>query len=146
MRIREALLSDLDALVPLFDDYRMFYEMESDRAGAKEFLMARLRNNDSTIYVAEDGEMPVGFVQLYPLFSSTNMKRLWLLNDLYVEPAFRGRGASKLLIEEAKKLCRSTHAHGLLLETAKTNVIGNKLYPHAGFSLDTEHNYYFWKS
>ena len=86
----------------------------------------------------------VGFVQLYPIFSSTRMQRLWLLNDLYVEKIYKGKGISKQLIEISKSLCKQTNACGLILETAKTNIVGNELYPKVGFSLDKEHNYYFW--
>jgi ribosomal protein S18 acetylase RimI-like enzyme len=50
-----------------------------------------------------------------------------------------------LLIEAAKTLCRETNSCGLVLETAKTNIIGNALYPKTGFQLDIEHNYYFWE-
>ena len=66
-----------------------------------------------------------GFTQLYPLFSSTRMKRYWLLNDLFVNENHRGKGHSKALIESAKELCRETKACGILLETDKTNEIGN---------------------
>jgi GNAT superfamily N-acetyltransferase len=87
-----------------------------------------------------------GFVQLYPLFSSTRMKKLWLLNDLFVQEEYRGKGYSLALIEKSKKLCEETGACGLMLETHKENIIGNKLYERTGFSLDAEHNYYSWNT
>lgn len=144
-KIRKALLSDLNGIVDLFDKYRVFYEKKSDKVKAEKFISERLLQNDSQIFVAEsESKKLVGFVQLYPLFSSTRMQRLWLLNDLYVEPEFRGKGVSKQLIEIAKELCTQTDSCGLVLETAKTNTVGNQLYPKVGFSLDTEHNYYSW--
>ncbi|GFD81194.1 hypothetical protein KUL118_40560 [Tenacibaculum sp. KUL118] len=72
------------------------------------------------------------------------MKRLWLLNDLYVSINYRGLGFSKALIERAKKLVIETKASLLTLETEKSNSIGNKLYPATDFVLDDEHNYYYW--
>ena len=128
----------------LFDEYRVFYKKSSDLAGAKKFLSERMTNNESMIYVAEIEGNLVGFVQLYPLFSSTNMKRIWLLNDLYVNETHRGKGISKKLIERSKVLCRKTNAHGLMLETEKSNKIGNQLYPQVDFELDVNHNHYFW--
>jgi GNAT superfamily N-acetyltransferase len=74
------------------------------------------------------------------------MQRSWLLNDLYVHPTFRGKGISKKLIEAAKQLARGTNAAGLLLETEKTNITGNQLYPSAGFVLYNETNFYWWDS
>lgn len=144
VHIRQATIADVKALAELFDQYRIFYQKQSDIDGAIEFLEARIENNESVIYVAEEDGHLLGFIQLYPLFSSTNMKRLWLLNDLFVDEPQRGKGISVMLIEQAKELCRATNAHGMMLETAKTNNIGNQLYPRTGFTLDTEHNYYTW--
>ena len=144
MQIRKATLKDLTQLAELFDQYRVFYEKESDLQGAKDFLTQRLEKEESIIFVAEEANVLKGFVQLYPLFSSTRMKRLWLLNDLYVNATYRGQGVSVKLIDKAKELAHETKAVGLMLETAKTNAIGNKLYPRTGFELDTDHNYYSW--
>ncbi len=144
MQIRKATLKDLNQLAELFDQYRVFYEKESDIKGAKDFLTPRLEKEESIIFVAEEETLLKGFVQLYPLFSSTRMKRLWLLNDLYVNAAYRGQGISVKLIDKAKELAHETKAAGLMLETAKNNLIGNKLYPRTGFELDADHNYYSW--
>lgn len=145
MKTRRATESDIDQLSRLFDDYRIFYENPADIEKAKKFLLERIQNKESEIFVAENGNNElVGFVQLYPLFSSTRMRRLWLLNDLFVNKDFRGQGISVLLINASKELCRETNACGLMLETAKSNIIGNELYPKTGFSLDLEHNYYSW--
>ncbi len=118
---------------------------ETDLQNAEKFLNERFQNKDSEIFVAENEESKIiGFVQLYPIFSSTRMQKLWLLNDLYVDEHYRGKGVSILLIDESKKLCKQTEACGLILETAKTNQIGNQLYTKTGFTLDSEHNYYSW--
>ncbi|TDL99529.1 MAG: GNAT family N-acetyltransferase [Flavobacteriaceae bacterium] len=145
-QIRKATFEDLPQLSILFDLYRFFYGKKSDQKSAEKFLHERIQNGESEIFVAEETEGKlVGFVQLYPIFSSTRMKKLWLLNDLYVLEDHRGKGISVLLIEKAKELSRNTHACGLILETAKTNHIGNKLYPKTGFELDQDHNYYAWE-
>lgn len=144
---KQATINDLQTLVPLFDAYRQFYDKESDVEGAKEFLLERIANNESIIYLAfDENEKAIGFVQLYPLFSSTRMKRFWMLNDLFVLPEFRGQGFSRELIDQAKKLCRKTDACAMLLETSVTNEIGNSLYPSAGFILRDDANFYEWET
>jgi len=147
MIIQQVKIEHLDELVPLFDAYRVFYKKDSDKEAEKEFLSDRIRNQESVIYISrnEDG-LATGFVQLYPLFSSTRMKRMWLLNDLFVDPDFRGQGYSKALIEQSKSLCRETDACGLMLETDKDNHIGNQLYPATDFELDKDHNFFFWEA
>ncbi len=144
---RRATINDLEPLSDLFNQYRVFYEKSSDIEGAKFFLKERIVNNESVIFIAEVSEDKLsGFVQLYPIFSSTRMKRLWLLNDLFVKPQYRGMGISTQLMNEAQEHARITNSVGLILETAKDNVIGNHLYPNVGFILDSEHNYYYWNS
>ncbi len=145
IQIRNARIEDIKALAELFNAYRVFYEMESNLPEAEIFLQQRITKSESQIFIAEDENKIIqGFVQLYPIFSSTRMKRLWLLNDLFVEPTKRGTGISKKLIFEAQHFCKRTNACGLILETAKSNIIGNSLYKTTGFSLDNNHNYYSW--
>jgi ribosomal protein S18 acetylase RimI-like enzyme len=141
---RKATVTDLAQLAELFDQYRIFYHKDSDIPAAESFLKERIENKDSEIFVAEENGNLVGFVQLYPLFSSTRMKRYWLLNDLYVNQNYRGKGYSKELIENAKELAKSTNASGVLLETGKSNDIGNQLYPACGFELYDSVNFYEW--
>lgn len=144
-KTRTGDLNDLAQLVTLFDRYRVFYGQPADPEGSAYFLSERMKNNESVIYVAENNELIIaGFVQLYPLFSSTQMKKMWLLNDLFVQPDFRGKGISVLLIEQAKELAMESGSCGLLLETAKTNKEGNGLYKKTSFQLSRESNYYYW--
>ena len=145
MNIRKASMADLDQLSKLFDGYRVFYRKPTNLEAARNFLGNRLDQSDSEIFVCEmeDGKL-VGFTQLYPLFSSTRMKKLWLLNDLFVHQEFRGKGVSIGLIDRAKELVRETEACGMFLETEKTNDIGNNLYPKTGFVLNEGSNYYSW--
>ena len=64
--------------------------------------------------------------------------------SIYVSENHRGKGHSKALIESAKELCIATNACGILLETDKTNEIGNQLYPSCGFEQYTHANFYEW--
>lgn len=142
--IKQASIENIEQISVLFDKYRIFYKKTSDLTGAKEFLQARIINQESTIFIATKEDKLIGFVQLYPIFSSTRMKKLYLLNDLFVDSDFRGQGISVALIEEAKSFCRQKQACGLVLETAKTNDVGNNLYPKLGFSIDNDYNHYSW--
>jgi GNAT superfamily N-acetyltransferase len=129
----------------LFNDYRKFYGKSTDIEGCRYFLNDRIENDEAVVFLcrSSDGRL-MGFVQLYPIFSSTRMKSLWLLNDLFVARAFRGIGVSVALIKFAKAFSKETGSCGLLLETDKTNLVANSLYRKTGFTLDNSHNYYTW--
>ena len=144
MKVREAKLSDLKNLSVLFNSYRMFYGKKFDLEVAEEFLRSRIEKKDSKIFVCYFNNELSGFVQLYPLFSSTRVSKYWLLNDLYVDVNKRGKGFSKLLIERSKELVIESKACGMMLETEKSNDIGNKLYPSTGFKKNELSNFYEW--
>ena len=144
VQIREAKLSDLENLSDLFNSYRMFYGKKSDLKVANEFLRSRIENKDSKIFVCDLNNELSGFVQLYPIFSSTRVSKYWLLNDLFVDIKKRGKGYSKLLIDRSKELVIESKACGMMLETEKSNDIGNMLYPSTGFKKNKLSNFYEW--
>ena len=72
------------------------------------------------------------------------MSSLWILNDLFVDPKHRGKKIGVQLLESAQVFSVKTNTKGINLETEKTNIIGNQLYPKMGFKKDKEHNFYFW--
>ncbi len=142
VRTVRAQLDDLDALVPLFDGYRQFYQQPSDLAGARAFLADRIKRDESVIFVAVADGAIVGFTQLYPLFSSVSLKRLWLLNDLFVAPEARKSGAGHALLERAERWAQETGAKGLTLTTAMTNQTAQQLYESVGWKKDEEFFHY----
>ena len=62
--------ADLDALAQLFDAYRQFYGQAPDIERSRKWLRERLRFGESMVLLARRGNALVGFVQLYPMFSS----------------------------------------------------------------------------
>ncbi|MEP6693062.1 MAG: GNAT family N-acetyltransferase [Chloroflexota bacterium] len=142
MLVKRAGLDDLSAVAPLFDAYREFYE-QSDLVAARAFLADRLRHEESVIFiaVAEDGHA-LGFTQLYPSFSSVSLKRLWILNDLFVAADARRQGVARRLLERAREWAVETDAKGLILTTAVTNRPAQALYESCGWRLDDEFKHY----
>jgi len=134
VEILQASIFDLDKLIPLFDAYRVFYKQKnSDLPAIRQFLQDRLRNLDSVIFCASripanEKEDCVGFCQLYPSFSSVSMRRIWILNDLFVSPSARNLGIGEKLIRQAIAFAKATEAKKLVLQTGKDNKTAQKLY------------------
>jgi ribosomal protein S18 acetylase RimI-like enzyme len=141
--IQRATINDLNSLSELFDSYRIFYKQESNFEGAKSFLKERLVNDESVIFIAYDETNPIGFVQLYPTFSSVSMKRSWVLNDLYVNASARKKGFGEKLIKKAIEFAEETGAKGVSLETGNDNVTAQSLYEKIGFKKESNYFYYF---
>ncbi|WEN16599.1 GNAT family N-acetyltransferase [Rhodanobacter sp. AS-Z3] len=137
--IRQASALDLDRLVPLFDGYRQFYGQPSDPQRARDFLAARLANEQSLILLACDDQGPaLGFTQLYPLFSSVRTVRTYLLNDLFVSASVRRRGVAGALLRAAAEQARALGAASLSLATALDNAPAQALYESLGWQRDEQ--------
>ena len=136
--VRQASLTDLDAMVPLFDRYRQFYGRASDLAAAREFLRARFDHGESVLFIAHEGSTPVGFTQLYPSFSSVSLARIFVLNDLFVHEQGRRKGVGSKLISAAVEFARSQGAIRLTLSTATTNTAAQAFYESVGWKRDEQ--------
>lgn len=142
MQIIRAGIPHLHLVAPLFDQYRQFYGQPGDLAAASTYLAQRMDRNESVILLAILRDRPVGFTQLYPSFSSVSMKRVWILNDLFVDSSARRLGVAEALMGQARDLAVQTHAKALELATAVSNVAAQRLYERLGYQRDTEFLHY----
>ncbi len=135
-RVRQADVEDVDALVPLFDAYRQFYDQPSDLSRARNWLRARIGANESVVLLAERDGHAAGFAQLYPMYSSVQTSRIWVLNDLYVSPEQRRLGIAHALLKHAIEHARDDGASRVQLETGRRNEAARALYRAAGWRED----------
>ncbi|MBS1529026.1 MAG: GNAT family N-acetyltransferase [Bacteroidetes bacterium] len=133
MEIKRLGIEEIGLVVGLFDKYRQFYKQPPDIGLAERFIQERLANNESVIFVATDGTVPAGFTQLYPQCSSVCAVRNWILNDLYVDNAYRKTGVGRALIDQAMAFAKSQAATFVQLETAVDNYSAQRLYEAIGF-------------
>ncbi|MFX3647342.1 MAG: GNAT family N-acetyltransferase [Paenibacillus sp.] len=154
-QIRQAGLPDSNEVGRLFNEYRMFYNQNADIEAARQYIQERMERHESVILVAEtdverdhrtdkNNDKPIlkGFVQLYPSFSSVSMGPIWVLNDLFVHPAYRQQGIARKLLQTAKRLASE---HGVLrisLSTELSNTQAQALYESEGYAQDTQFMYY----
>lgn len=138
LTIRQAVLTDLDALAPLFDSYRQFYGQPSDISAARAFLRARFEHGESFVFIAHDGDTPVGFTQLYPSFSSVSLARIFVLNDLFVHECARRKGVASKLLSAATAFAQALGAVRVSLSTAISNERAQALYHAAGWTRDQQ--------
>ena len=136
--VRQAVLADLDALAVLFDGYRRFQGQPGDLEAAREFLRARFDHGESIVFVALDGERPVGLAQLYPSFSSVTLSRVFLLNDLYVDASCRRRGVASRLLAALEAHAAALEASRVTLFVARANATAQALYKARGWTEDAQ--------
>ena len=78
----------------------------------------------------------LGFVQLYPSFTSVGTAPIEILNDLFVGQAARGVGVARALLRRAADDARSRGAVKLVLSTALDNAPAQSLYASEGWERD----------
>ena len=142
MVTRDLKIDDLADASKLFDAYRVFYGQESDPKGAAEFLRARILKGDSYLIGVFENESIVGFAQLFPSFSSVAMKPKLILNDMFILPRARRRGAGKALLEATKMLAQRVGAISMVLATKNDNGPAKSLYESFGWQEESMFRYY----
>jgi GNAT superfamily N-acetyltransferase len=119
VRIRAAEPQDADRLREIFTaaksswgyDAGLVREAAADLDLSPEALLTK------EVYVAEVGGQPVGFTSLVP------GPDFWLLDDLWVGPAWMGRGIGRMLFTYASNRAREAGAHRLEWES-DPNAVG----------------------
>lgn len=145
IQIVQATINDLEEIVPIFEQYRVFYNREPDADGARQFLFDKFEHRESVIFAARDVRTNqfVGFTQLYPTFSSLSMMRVWVLNDLFVNEQYRKMGIATKLMNRAKEFAILTKAKGIELETSIHNETAQRLYESLGYKRNDGGYHYF---
>ena len=141
MRILQATPEHVSEVARLFDLYRQFYKCEPDIGLAEAYIAARIKNDESTIFIAEDNGAIKGFVQMYPSFCSVNAFKIFILYDLYVEASDRNNGIGAMLMNRATAYAKEQGASRIDLRTAFDNYPGQHLYEKLGYQKVLENFY-----
>lgn len=132
--IKSAERSDINGISILFDAYRVFYGKPSNIELAAKFIEARIQNQDSEIvYAMTDDTNYIGFIQLYPIFSSVSANKVWVLNDLFILKAFREKNVARNMISEVHSLASESGIKEVRLCTEVDNSVARKIYESMGY-------------
>lgn len=136
MQVRNYAPADLDPLADLFDAYRQFSGQPADVAAGRAFLLLRIQRAESVLLMAEHGGDLIGFTQLYPTFSSVLLRRVFIVNDLFVAPQARRQGAGSALLQAAARYAQDAGAIRISASTAAGNTSTQALNERNGFARD----------
>ena len=142
LRLIEAGIDEVEFAAGLFNSYRQFYQFPSDLEACRSFLRDRLQHGESRVFLVFAKGRAVGFMQLFPSFSSLSLRRVWILYDLFVAADARKLGVGRLLLERAHALAVETGASEISLATAIDNRAAQHAYEVTGWVRDEEFFYY----
>jgi GNAT superfamily N-acetyltransferase len=139
LRIEPIKEREFELFLPLIADYQSFYGVEDpDEERNRDFFRRFLApSEDGLLLGAWHEPAPVGYACLYWFFTSIAAAESVLMNDLYVVPEARGRGAGRALIEASADVARERGAHHLEWSTAPDNETAQRLYDATGAECST---------
>jgi len=106
-KIRKATPDDTPIIFDLIKKLAVYEKMENDVITSVEELRENIfTKNFSKVLLAEEEGKPVGFALYFFNFSTFVGKPGLYLEDLFVEPEYRGKGYGKKLFVELAKIAR----------------------------------------
>jgi ribosomal protein S18 acetylase RimI-like enzyme len=118
-----------------FDPKRFLPMTPQTEQGYGTFLAGQLDRSDSVLLVAERGGEIVGYaygtVEGYDYMSLRGPAGV--LNDIVVDPAQRGRGIGRMLLEATLDELKARGVPRVVLSTAEQNAAAQHLFERAGF-------------
>ena len=140
MDIDAAAERDLPQLLPLLRGYCDFYRASPSDGGLVAMAKALIEapDSDGILLVARDGDgVPIGFAAVSWKWSSLRAARVAVLEDLFVAPEARGRGAGSALIKACAKRASELGAAALTWLTKPDNRPARSVYEQAGATGET---------
>jgi ribosomal protein S18 acetylase RimI-like enzyme len=130
--VRPAEARDADAVLALMEGLTR-PAVADDPGPQREVFLQHLEHEDAHVFVAELDGLVAGAVSLWfqPRLNWTT-PQAWI-PDLYVEPAFRRRGAARALLDACVEEARSRGCHRLVLESGHHRAEAHRLYEQYGF-------------
>jgi len=126
--VRAVELADKERWLELFKGYIVFYESELTPE-QMELTWQRIHSdfNINGLVAVQDGEI-VGIAHYIFRPSTWAVKDYCYLEDLFVDPAVRGSGAGRALIEALKGIAEAAGSERLYWTTAPDNATARRLY------------------
>ena len=126
--------AEYEDLLPLISAYQRFYAVaEVDEERNRGFFRRFLAPSEDGLLLGARAEGAlVGYACLYWHFGSLEACETVLMNDLFVAPAWRGRGIGRALIDAAAEVARERGAPYLEWSTAPDNETAQRLYDSTG--------------
>src|SRR6185503_11990864 len=146
LSVRFVKQTDFDKWLPLWDGYNAFYGRSGPTALPVEITETtwfRFFDPAEPVFalVAEDGGKLVGLTHYLYHRSTTRIELTCYLQDLFTEPAQRGRGIGRALIEGVYEQARAAGIRRVYWQTQDSNAAGRLLYDqvakHDGFIVYT---------
>ena len=136
--MRKASLADVQQLVSMMAEFYSGspYTLNPRRATAAfSSLLADERLGH--VWIIQANSKDVGYVVVTYCYSMNYGGLAAVVDDFFIQPAFRGAGLGKAAMAEVRSLCASSGVRAIDVETGRDNTPALAVYRRAGF-VDTD--------
>lgn len=134
--------ADLASLMPLVERYHEFEGIVKPDNERREALMPLLQTPQyGVIYAIEQDTVAVGYMALAYGYSIEFGGREAVVDEFFIEPAQRGRGLGRYVLDLVVKKLSEARFVALNLEVAHQNSGAKSLYERKGFKRRTKYDF-----
>ncbi len=132
--IEKVTSKNIEDVLPLIKEYQIFYGVENINEEKNRAFFSQFTQNheNGILHLYKIAHKAIGFTTVYRGFSSTRSEAVAILNDLYIQPSYRGNGYAKKLIHNALITAKIMGFSRLQWLTADDNKIAQELYNNLG--------------
>lgn len=132
-KIRKASMQDAPLIFDFIYQLAVYEKMESDvKTSPEELSKALFENQYAQVLIAEEETKPVGFALYFFNFSTFLGRPGLYLEDLFVDPAYRGKGYGKALLIELSRIAKSKNCGRMEWSVLKWNTPSIEFYKALG--------------
>ncbi|GAB1420770.1 hypothetical protein MASR2M15_08920 [Anaerolineales bacterium] len=132
--------ADIPALLSLIQAFYKEDQHPYDEAHLRLAIQGLLEQPTyGQIWLIQLGQTRIGYLVLTVGYSLESGGKEGLLDEFYLEPAYRGQGFGRQSIDFLIRYCEEVDIKQIWLEVETHNETARSLYEHLGFIMDTSH-------
>ncbi|MCK5050164.1 MAG: GNAT family N-acetyltransferase [Candidatus Cloacimonetes bacterium] len=134
IQIREATVEDSSLILNFVKELAKFERAASEVSTTVEDIQRSIFSANSTVHalICSINNKPIGFVVYFYNYSTWLGKNGLFLEDIYITPKYRGRGAGKILLKHLAKIAVSKGCGRFELSVLDWNKPAIKFYESIG--------------
>ena len=133
IEVRKATAADIGALVGLMTEFYAEAGYGLDESWARSVFATLFENEDrGCAWLVQDQDAPIGHAVMTVRFTMEHGGLSGYIDDLFVRPGYRGRGAAGRVLRELEKECAERGCRALIVEVGRDNHAALRTYARLG--------------
>ncbi len=133
--LRKAEVSDFKSIHTLFTEFAQFENLPQQMVNTVDRMIREQTHFNAFVLETPEKEI-IGYAAYFFCYYTWSGKALYM-DDLYIRPAYRGKGLGTLLIQEIRNLAKETGCHKMRWQVSEWNESAIRFYTKLGARIDS---------